>query len=334
MNPSPSNPSEVGVVLIGRNEGDRLVACLDSLSAHASRTVYVDSGSTDDSVAQATQRGVTVVQLDTDQPFTAARARNAGYEKLIAQHPDTPYVQFVDGDCVVDEHWLATAIARLNEDKQLAVVCGRRREINPHASIYNRLCDIEWDTPVGPAQSCGGDAMFRRAAFDQVGGYNPTIIAGEEPELCFRLRQQGWSIERIDAEMTRHDANMTSVSQWIRRHQRAGHAYAEGAAMHGNSPERYCVRDVHSILLWSLDLPFFILAVALLISPYALIAFIVYPLMVLKIGIGQRRRGRSWFDALLFGANCIKAKVPQALGVLRYHLARLRGRRNTIIEYK
>ena len=78
--------------------------------------------------------------------------------------------------------------------------------MHPEASVYNRLCDFEWDTPVGDAEACGGDFLARAAAFGSVGGFDERMIAGEEPELCYRLRRGGWRIHRADHAMTLHDA--------------------------------------------------------------------------------------------------------------------------------
>ena len=100
------------------------------------------------------------------------------------------------------EGWFEAALAAMDRDPQLAVVCGRRRERFRERSIYHRLCDLEWDTPVGEARACGGDALMRVTALQQAGGYNEAVIAGEEPELCVRLRQCGWKVWRIEAEMT------------------------------------------------------------------------------------------------------------------------------------
>jgi GT2 family glycosyltransferase len=223
----------IGAVVIGRNEGERLRRCLESIVGRVGCTVYVDSGSTDGSTVVAKSLNARVVPLDLNQPFTAARARNEGAVHLMTVQPATAYIQFVDGDCIVDEGWLTAAAEVLSRDPKVAAVCGRRREVRPEASIYNRLCDMEWDTAVGEAKACGGDAMMRAEAFKGVGGFNPAVIAGEEPELCVRLRAAGWRIQRIEHEMTLHDAAMTSWGQWWRRTLRAGHAYAEGAAMHG-----------------------------------------------------------------------------------------------------
>ena len=150
-----------GAVVIGRNEGERLIACLQSLMNKVNHIVYVDSGSQDGSVEKALEMGVDIVNLDMTKHFTAARARNAGFENLLQSYPDLTYVQFVDGDCQVDENWISHALAFLNKNTAVAIACGRRKELHPEASIYNQFCDIEWNTPIGEAKSCGGDALIK-----------------------------------------------------------------------------------------------------------------------------------------------------------------------------
>ena len=198
----PTSFADVGVVVIGRNEGRRLVDCLASIRTATDNIVYVDSGSTDDSVAAATQIGATVVKLDVSQQFTAARARNEGFSALKSLKLNVRFVQFIDGDCILVSSWMGRAIDFIEQREDVAIVCGRRRERYPSASIYNQLCDLEWDTPVGEAAACGGDALVRVRAFEEAGGFHPRVMAGEEPELCIRLREQGWKIWRLDAEMT------------------------------------------------------------------------------------------------------------------------------------
>ena len=192
----------VGVVAIGRNEGDRLKQCLEAAGRKAPHVVYVDSGSHDGSVALARRLGAAVVELDPALPFTAARARNAGFARLRQLCPGLEFVQFVDGDCELDAAWMDAALAHMRMHPSAAVACGRRRERFPEASIYNRLCEVEWDVPTGLVGSCGGDALLRVSAFEEVGGYAAGLIAGEEPDLCRRLRVLGWEIWRLDAEMT------------------------------------------------------------------------------------------------------------------------------------
>jgi GT2 family glycosyltransferase len=240
------------------------------------------------------------------------------------------YVQFIDGDCALQPGWIETAQAFLDENPQAAVVHGRRRERYPEATVYNQLCDWEWDVPPGPVKACGGDAMMRVAAFQAVGGYDPGLIAGEEPELCVRLRGAGWQIRCLDAEMTLHDAAMTRFGQYWKRAQRAGHAYAEGAAMHGAPPERHGVAGRNRALIWGAGLPLAIL-VAGLIWPWAFLGLLIYPVQVVRIALSQGPSGRAgWIRALFLTIE----KFPQARGAIGYALDRLRGRRGGLIEYK
>ncbi len=228
--------SSIAVVTIGRNEGDRLVNSLQSIKKVLSETnpiIYVDSGSTDDSVNKAKELGVIVLNLDLSMPFTAARARNEGLKYIINHYPQINYIQFLDGDCELYSQWLEKAKERLEENPSLAIVCGRRREKYPEKSLYNRLIDMEWNTPIGEAKACGGDALMRVSALKEVNGYKQDLICGEEPEMCIRLREKGWKIQRLDFDMTYHDAAMYKFSQWWKRSIRSGWAIAEGYAMHG-----------------------------------------------------------------------------------------------------
>ena len=330
----PVTRGVIGVVAIGRNEGERLRDCLRSLVGRAAAIVYVDSGSTDGSAATARALGADVVDLDLSIPFTAARARNAGFERLKKLSPNLEYVQFVDGDCVVRDDWLARAAAELQDDAKLAVVCGRRRERRPDASVFNQLCDWEWDTPIGDAKACGGDALMRVAAFAAVGGFDPSLIAGEEPELCVRLRAAGWKVRRIATEMTLHDAAMTRASQWWKRTVRAGHAFAEGAARHGRPPERHWVREVRSNWFWGLSVP---LAAAVFAWPthgWSLLLLAGYLVLGWRVSRHALRRGLSRRDAATLALFTVVGKLPNVVGQIQYYRNRLLGRRSRIIEYK
>jgi GT2 family glycosyltransferase len=327
--------SRVGLVAIGRNEGERLRQCLTSaIDQQIAPIVYVDSGSTDNSVAMARSLGVEVVELDLSIPFTAARARNAGFTRLLELNPSLELVQFVDGDCELVTGWIDRAQQELDRHPEVAVVCGRRRERYPERSIYNRLCDIEWDTPIGEAKACGGDAMMRVAVVQQVGGFNPTLIAGEEPELCVRIRQQGWKVLRVDAEMTLHDAQMLHFSQWWKRFLRAGHAYAEGAYLHGRSPEKHWVKESRSIWLWGLVIPLVAIGFSGLTHGWSLLLLLAYPLSTYRVFQYGSQRGLKTKDASLYALACVIGKFPNVLGQIKFHWNRWRGQANQLIEYK
>jgi glycosyltransferase involved in cell wall biosynthesis len=323
--------SRVGVVAIARNEGGRLARCLASVLREASRVVYVDSGSTDGSLERARAMGVETVALDSRLPFTAARARNAGLRRLLELEPALPFVQFVDGDCEIVAGWLERAVAFLDARREVVVVCGRRRERFPERSAYNLLCDMEWDTPPGEALACGGDALARAAVLARAGGFREDLIAGEEPELCARLRAAGWQVWRLPVEMTLHDAAMTRFSQWWRRTRRAGHAFAEVASLCRALPGRPWRRESLSNLVWGAALPASAFAGAWLFGPAALAVLCLYPLQVARIAVrGDRSPRENWLRALAIVAG----KLPEALGHLQYLASRAAGERARLIEYK
>lgn len=329
---SRASTHRLGAVVIGRNEGERFKRCLASLLGRTAHIVYVDSGSTDGSVEHAEEQGVDVVDLDRSIAFTAARARNAGFARLEEIAPEVERVMFVDGDCEVQESWLDVADQFLDQHPEHAVTCGRRRERYPEASVYNYLCDVEWNTPVGDAIACGGDALMRVDALASVEGYNPSLIAGEEPELCVRLRAAGWKIRRLDEEMTLHDANVTQLSQWWTRAVRAGHAYAEVSSMHDDDLSREWRSKSAKALLWACFIPAASIVSIPFTSGYSLGLFLLYPLNIARIAARLRRSGeeRPWTVATFL----MLSKFPEALGWLRYQRGRITGRRSAIIEYK
>lgn len=328
-----SSGNELCAVVIGRNEGDRLVRCLRSLAATGARIVYVDSSSTDDSVQRARDLGADVLTLPTDRPFTAGRARNFGFRRALELYPSATYVQFVDGDCEVAAGWLDFAQEYLDQNADAAIVCGRRQERFPERSVYNRLCDIEWDTPVGDAESCGGDFLVRATVFRAARGFNETLIAGEEPEMCYRIRQAGWRIYRADRPMTHHDAAITRFSQWWNRTVRSGYAYAARAALHWRDQRKYCWRENARIVFGAFLFPLGVMLLAWVVSPWCLTLLLVYPLQYVRM-FAQMRAHRSMRDALAYPFFVLLGRWPEFVGQMRLLGRRVRGAQQTIIEYK
>ena len=336
----PEQFDSVGLVIIGRNEGERFQACLASLPAGIP-AVYVDSGSTDNSVANAEAAGVQVAHLSTEYGFTAARARNLGWRTLIQTSPKLQFIQFIDGDCSLDSNWLTEAQASIDQDDQLAVVFGRRRERFPERSFYNGQCDREWDVPVGDVLSCGGDAFVRVTALQQVDGYDDQLIAGEEPDLCLRMRAVGWRVRRIKPEMTLHDAAILTFGSWWKRAKRAGHAYAEHVAIHGLNAIPDWTRAVASMLVWGLILPFVMLsgiilglvssAIWLLLS---LAIAVIYFIQFLRLWNKNSRRGLPSRVSRSEALFLIVAKFAHCAGAATFLLNSIRGKRQVIMEYK
>lgn len=324
--------ASVGIVLIGRNLGALLNETLDAALRVGAPLVYVDSGSTDESVPRARAKNVPVVELDASQPYTAARARNVGAQFLLRQHPALEFLQFVDGDCILTHDFIARAIAVIRSDARVAVVCGQRRERFPDASPYNRLAALEWETPRGEILTCGGDALARVRAFVAVNGYNAQLIAGEEPEMCLRLRRAGWKIWGLDADMTYHDARLRHFSQWWTRNVRAGHAYAQGAHMHGREAEHFWVHESASIWVWGAGVWGAAFALSKISRGASLALLLGYPLLGARIYKRSRARGWSEHDARAYAFFCVLGKFPQLQGQLVYLVNRWRGRATRLIE--
>ena len=325
-----SGAPSIGFVAIGRNEGERFKRCLLSLKKAASRIVYVDSGSGDGSVAFAKGEGVEVIELDCAAPFTAARARNAGFDALFKAWPDTDYVMFIDGDCELASGFATEAVKALTHDPSLGAVTGRCRERFPDATIYNRICDMEWDGPVGEIKACGGIFMVRADSFNAVHGFNPTVIAAEDDDFCIRLRETGVKIVRLGRDMCFHDADIHRFGQWWRRMVRAGHAFAQVGELHPG----YFAAERRRAWLWGLVLP----AAAIIAAPFtygaSLALLLLYPVSLWKTRRGLIARGAAPEHATLAAKFLTLSKFPNVIGLLDYKRKQLTGRHIGIVEYK
>lgn len=337
--PSPSigTSSEVpllSVVVIGRNEGERLERCLASIHSMASsgsppEVIYVDSASTDGSPQRALALGARVLEVRPQRP-SAALGRNAGWRAAQGE-----FILFLDGDTELHPHFVEHALQAM-QDPGVAVVWGHRRESHPEHSIYNRVLDLDWIYPPGPSSFCGGDALMRRAVLEAVGGFDPALIAGEEPELCRRIRARGHTILHIDVPMTRHDLAITRFAAYWKRALRAGHAYGEMAARFGHTEDPLWRKDARrNVIHGSLIL------LLLLMLPLGLI----WPVLWLPGGIAALLLvSRTWrrcawktndsFTRLLYSLHSHLQQLPILQGQLLYHMHAMQGRGPGLIEYK
>jgi cellulose synthase/poly-beta-1,6-N-acetylglucosamine synthase-like glycosyltransferase len=333
--------SALGIVVIGRNEGERLRVCLQSTLGLEVPVIYVDSNSSDGSLCLAKEMGVQVVALDPAKPCSAARARRIGCRELAANHPELQFVFFVDGDCEIVADFPKTAVEFLEARAEIAVVGGRRRERFPGRSAFNRFCDYEWNTPPGETIALGGDAVYRLSAYLAAGEFNPEVPAGEEPELCYRIRQAGWRLWRIDQEMTTHDAAMTRWREWWTRQVRTGYG---GYLVERRFKIGLFDRLLRGAIGWTL------LAIVGVLAPPAAIALsldlgaasvvslaagALWVTQIARIAHRAARRGVVTLrPALEIGALTMLAKPPIVLGMVRALRATWRGDRARIIEYK
>ena len=328
--------ASTGIVVIGRNEGPRLASCLDSVRLLDRPVVYVDSGSVDGSVALARQLGVSVVELDPARPFSAARARNEGFAALVSAHAAVGLVQFLDADCTLLPGWLGAAEASSRADPLRAVVIGPLQERHPDASVYNRMCSLEWKSPPGDLANFGslGGIMFVRAdVFASVGGFDEQVIAGEDSEFGVRVAAAGFKITKIAEPMATHDADIRSFGQWWKRAVRAGHAIGQRFSLHGRSAVQDCARERRSVLFWGVALPATILALAHPTHGLSLLLAGGYAVLGQRITRYRLRQGDEPRDARLYARFVVIGKFAEAIGLLRFHLNKAAGK-FTIIEYK
>jgi GT2 family glycosyltransferase len=316
----------VGIVIIGRNEGKRLPLCFKSMKSTDCKKVYVDSGSSDDSVNIAKAHLNDVIELDSSQPFSAARARNEGFARLLELNPNIEFVHFIDGDCEMDAGWLPDVMSAFKEQSTVAVVSGRLREKHRNTSVYMRLCDMGWYKPEGLINACGGIATYRRNVFENLDGFNASLIAGEEPELCLRIRNAGWKILNLNVDMGTHDSAMTRFSQWWTRSVKVGFGYMNGLEWGGWS------KQYKSALFWGL-LPFLILFLALIISNICWLLFFLYPVQMYRIFKNVSGDNLSRKDKLIYAFFCMLSKFPESQGIMIYFLNKIRAKSH-VIQYK
>lgn len=330
----------IGIVVIGRNEGARLGRCLESVIGPGRAVVYVDSGSTDDSVAMAQAAGAEVLELDMSTPFSAARARNAGFARLIQCQSRVEFVQFVDGDCEIAPDWLSTAVQILSGRHELAIVAGWLNERFPEASIYNRIGEVEWNfSGAGEVESVGGVFMARREALESVGGFDATLTAGEEPELCLRLRQKGWKILRFAQRMAWHDLAMMRFGQWWTRQVRNGYGSTYAGGRFDLPMFKRNNLRVRIWAMWLVALPLVGVIVGIVAGMSAgLMSFLfmlaIWPAQVVRVAIRDARRVNSRSLALVYAFFVMAGYFPQMLGQAKYFTDQIRGRSNRLIEYK
>jgi cellulose synthase/poly-beta-1,6-N-acetylglucosamine synthase-like glycosyltransferase len=318
----------ISVVVIGHNEGERLSRCLKSVRQNHYQTIeliYIDSNSDDNSLINAMNYADRVYPAEQ---VGAAAARNLGIAKAQGE-----WVMFLDGDTTLAPYFLSQALRALQAQAQMACVWGHRVEQRPDQSIYVQVLDLDWRYKPGETEFCGGDALFRRTALLQVNGFNPDLMAGEEPEMCFRLRKLGWHILHIDEAMTSHDLAINSFKQYWQRSTRAGYAYAAVSAQ-GHQFWRYEVRHNLRQSLILLTLLVLILLAHFQLPLLSISALILLASLMLRSSWRSRWRSSDWPTLLMYGAHSWLAQIPISWGIWRFRRALAHQQTASFANYK
>ncbi len=325
----------LSVVVIGRNEGERLRRCLDSIAdmepvGGGFEVIYVDSCSTDTSVEIALSFGARVLRLEGGRP-SAARARNKGWRVAKAN-----WILFLDGDTILDSAFPRLAMEAA-VGSSAAAVWGHRRELRPHANLFHRVLDLDWVYPAGESEFCGGDALMRLSALVATGGFDDALIAGEEPELCARLRALGYSIQHIDAPMTKHDLAISRWSQYWRRACRAGYAYSQIAWQTRDRQVQLWGREstANVVRAVALLIGLLIFVFSMFISPWFAAAGTALACLVLMRSAWRARwKSGSGVVLMLYAVHSHLQQIPIFLGQLSFWWDLTRNRRRSLMEYK
>jgi len=336
MEGSRDTPS-LSVVVIGRNEGERLVRCLRSVAkmhlvGPPPVIIYVDSASSDGSAERAAQLGAKVISTAPEHP-SAAAGRNAGWRATQSE-----IVLFLDGDMTLAPDFVLQSIDEFR-DPRIGVVFGDCRENDPQSSIYNRILDLDWIAQVGPVEYCGGAALIRRELLERIGGYNERLLAAEDTELCSRIRATGSTILHVDRPMVGHDLAIMRFSQYWRRAVRSGYAYAEVAERISPNDSPVWYRNarrnrIQGAAMVALIAGGPIVAIAIRSLLPILLVFEIVAALAIRTAIRSHWKNAPLMTRLLHGLHSHLVQVPLLVGQLKYQLDRSRGRSPELIEYK
>jgi cellulose synthase/poly-beta-1,6-N-acetylglucosamine synthase-like glycosyltransferase len=326
---------DIDCVIIGVNCEKTIERCISSILAgsypgHLLHIYYSDGGSTDSSIAIARRFAqVTVLELNAEYP-TPGAGRNQGWK-----NSGSPFVQFLDSDTILDPQWLSKAVDAMDDDS-LGAVFGLRQEIHPERSIYNWIGNLEWNGPAGESDCFGGDVCIRRSALEKSGGYDETLVGGEDPELSRRIIRAGWHLIRLNAPMTMHDLAMTTVKQYMRRSFRSGYAFGAVRNREAAVKSSFWKYEFQKIVIKSGGF-FFFTALSLLLvlsrQPVIVKIFAVFlPLIGLSLLFAPRLFRVEKFmrehhlnrkEAKIYGWHCSLVVVPQFFGIIRFYVGKL-----------
>lgn len=312
-------PSEkqLSIVVIGRNESAHLASCFQAIQSmtfpvEKRELIYVDSASTDNSVEIAKQYGAHIITISQQEDPSAALARNKGWHQAKGE-----FVLFIDGDTAIEPKFVHEALPSFS-DPRIAIVCGALRELHPDHSLYNKVLDLDWNHPPGVIPSCGGNALIRRSVLEELGGFDSALKAGEEPEMCKRIRDKGLWIVQLDIPMAKHDLDMQSFSQYWKRSFRTGYVYAEGS----RDFSLWQKESRHNLIKVLAFLFFFTISVLFSLYckcywPLSLLLGIIV-IEVLRSAYRAHQKSNSIATCLLYGIHTHFQHIPMFFGQIAF----------------
>ena len=288
----------ISAIVIGRNEGERLDACMQSIRQALRflqhEIIYVDSRSGDDSIARAKANGARCYLLE-DEHTTAGLGRFAG-----AKEAKGEYLLFLDGDMQLSSGFCEKAMMAMAA-RDADGCTGIREDLYiKHGEIVGRNENYFGCTGERIVPEFGGALFIKKEALEKAGGWSPDTIACEEAELHARLRAAGCTILEIPTKMITHtDAvrDGRGVIGTIFSRRRLGEGQALRCAMAHGKANAYIHHENEKFLLYSVDWMCVILIV--LLGVWGFLGALFFQMAQLGSFL-SRRRIRAFVSQKLF----------------------------------
>lgn len=197
-----------------RNDAVRLERCLRSMLASGRHPddveiVVVDNGSTDGSGKVGRSLGAHVIDVTRGR---VAELRNIGVRQATA-----PVLAFIDADHEIAREWVTTALEVLRDPTvhMTGALCVPppdgtwvQRGYGFLRARPNTARDVDW---LG-----SGNMVVRRDAFERARGFDASLEASEDVDLCHRILAAGGRIVSDPRLLNIHYGDPTTVSALFR----------------------------------------------------------------------------------------------------------------------
>lgn len=290
----------VSVVVIGRNEEKHLEACFRSIfnmnyPHNKLEIIYVDTDSRDKSVDIAKQFNVKIAEEQSDFP-SPGLARNRGIRE--AQYE---IIHFIDGDMTVDRNYLKNAIPTLQKNN-IACVIGDISERYSDRSFLAKVLNYPWrKRKKGIVDAPGAGGTFLKSILQEIGGYNPLILKGQETELGFRIRQKGYQIYKIENKMGTHDYGINNIHSLMKHSYTMGKSYGKILTLPPQQSYFDFINHARNLLIQGIIL--FTVILCLLLTKKVLFVLLIPVVLSLYVTIRHMKEyysHRDWYAPIYY----------------------------------
>lgn len=218
---SSATPPRISVIVPCRNEAPNLAACLQSLvdqELPPDEILVIDDGSIDESrqrVREFARTTALPIRLRAGAQRGAAAARNVGAAQAAGD-----LLIFVEADARYPRSYLAHAAQALCAPHVGGAIGGRRCVWADRdtlvARAWNHLFHGRWQQQCLGRRAPLGAWVFRRSDFERLGGYDETLIVGEDRDLALRVGAQGQRIAFFPGGKIHHRDPPSLAGSWRR----------------------------------------------------------------------------------------------------------------------